>query len=141
MTQWKIFLACLVVGLLTAFGLRASTTPPSQPHAASPEPMPEPKPDPEPTGLLIDLGNADCPIGRDKVDGTTYVEWNNLRVGCCCPGCDTRFLNDPEGALKEAGIEWRELGEALDRYRNAPAAHKQHELVALRKRWKVIREP
>ncbi|MHC4941225.1 MAG: hypothetical protein ACYTHK_20005 [Planctomycetota bacterium] len=139
MTHWKIFLVCLLTGLLVAFGLRASITTASEPQVAHTQPKPETPP--EPAGLLVDLGNAECPIGGDKVDGETYVEWNNLRVGFCCPGCDTRFLEDPESALEKAGIEWQGVGAALDRYRDAPAAHKQHELEALRKRWKVIREP
>ncbi|MHC4847013.1 MAG: hypothetical protein ACYTEG_00990 [Planctomycetota bacterium] len=138
MSYWKTFCACLLIGLVTAFGLRATMS-------AAPEPekpaMKMQQPPPKGTGLLIDLGNQKCPIGGDAVDGTTYGEWNNLRVGFCCPGCDTRFLKEPEASLEKMGIEWRELSVAVARYHAAPSAHKQHELAALRKRWNVIREP
>ena len=142
MSYWKTFCACLLIGLVTAFGLRAtmSAAPePAKPTTAPPMQMQQPPP--KAAGLLIDLGNEKCPVGGDAIDGTTYGEWNNLRVGFCCPGCDTRFLKEPEATLEKAGIEWRELREAVARYHAAPAAHKQHELAALRKRWKIIREP
>ena len=114
LNHWKIFSACLLVGLLTAFGVRASTSTSVEPAAASPKPEPEPEPDSTPTGLLIDLGNAECPIGDDKVDGETYAEWNSVRVGFCCPGSDARLLKDPEATLDRRGIEWRELSEATE---------------------------
>jgi YHS domain-containing protein len=28
--------------------------------------------------------------------GTTIVEYNEKQYGFCCPGCDTKFVKDPE---------------------------------------------
>ena len=59
----------------------------------------------------------------------------------CCPGCDTKFLRDPENALRKAGIEFTELRDAIARYENAPPEHKKHALASIRERWTVVREP
>lgn len=40
--------------------------------------------------------NSTCPImaGRPvKSDTTTYVEYNGVKVGFCCTGCDTKWEN------------------------------------------------
>ena len=144
LTNWKLFAIFCLLGIVTALGLRASGGDTTAPHAAHrPEPAPKPGPAPreEPKSLLVDLGNTNCPINGGKVDGTTYTEWNNLRVAFCCPGCDTRFLKDPEAALEKAGIEWTEVAQSIAAYNTAPAEHRKHALDAIRKQWKVIREP
>jgi len=38
---------------------------------------------PQQGDLLIDLGNENCPIMGNPVDGKTYSTWNNLRIGHC----------------------------------------------------------
>jgi len=92
-------------------------------------------------GLLVDLGNRICPINEGEVDGSTYVEWNHMRVAFCCPGCDKKFLADPEAALDKAGIEWKGIADAIAAYRNASPEHKAHRLAELRSRATIIREP
>ncbi len=50
----------------------------------------------------IDLENEDCPIMGNHVDedDPTVVAYNGLIVRFCCPGCDTRFLDDPLARLR-----------------------------------------
>ena len=144
LANWKLFAGFCLIGFVAALGLRSSgddaEQPPMEPKPVT-KPAPEPAPEEGPKTLLVDLGNALCPINGGEVDGTTYTEWNNLRVGFCCPGCDTRFLKDPETALEKAGIEWTEVAKSIATYNAAPAEHRAHALDALRKQWKVIREP
>ena len=148
--NWKLFLAFLVIGVFAAFGLRAAGKGPE--HGATQRAM-EKKPDARAagagqkrvaeagTGLLIDLGNTRCPVmGGDVVD-EHFIEWNHLRVGFCCPGCDGRFLKDPEEALDSTEVDWREAARAVEDYVSAEGAHKGHKLEEIRKRWKVLREP
>lgn len=35
--------------------------------------------------------NANCPIGKEPVDGKTFVTYQGRTVGFCCPGCDKQF--------------------------------------------------
>jgi len=134
MKHLGLFTGCLVLGLVVALGLRAG--------GAEPETAPAtPSPEGEGSGLLVDLGNEVCPINEGEVDGSTYVEWNGMRVGFGCPGCDTKFLKDPVAALEKAGIAWQPLHDAIGSYRDAPADHKAHALDRLREHWTVVREP
>jgi hypothetical protein len=136
-THWKLFAACLLVGLVAALGLRAALSGPVEEPPREQEATAIPAP--EASGLLVDLGNENCPVMGGAVDGKTYEEWNHLRVGYCCPGCDRKFLVDPEGVLDDAGIEWREAAAAVKKYRDASSEHKAHALAAIEKRWKVVR--
>ncbi len=136
LANWKLFAGFCLIGFVAALGMRSSRD-----EAAEPKVTIEPAPREEPKTLLVDLGNALCPINGGEVDGTTYTEWNNLRVGFCCPGCDTRFLKDPETALEKTGIEWAEVAKSIAAYNAAPAEHRKHALDTIRKQWKVIREP
>ncbi|MDH3590518.1 MAG: hypothetical protein OER88_01475, partial [Planctomycetota bacterium] len=110
--HWLWCLAFLLLGVFLALGWRAraaTESGPASPHPmAAPEPAPQPKPAETKSGLLVDLGNTMCPVMDGDVDGETYFEWNGLRVGFCCPGCDDRFLSDPEGALDKTGAKWRD---------------------------------
>jgi YHS domain-containing protein len=36
--------------------------------------------------------NTLCPVGKEPIDGKTFVEHKGNRVGFCCPGCDSAFL-------------------------------------------------
>ena len=134
-----LFTGCLVLGFAVALGLRASFggESPAPPETAPATPSPPKKE----SGLLVDLGNELCPINEGEVDGSTYVEWTGMRVGFCCPGCDTKFLDAPEASLEKAGIEWKPLHDAIEAYRDAPPEHKAHALDRLRGRWTVVREP
>ena len=91
-------------------------------------------------GLLVDLGNEVCPVMKNKVDAEFFVEWNHLKVGFCCPGCDKRFLKNPEKTLDDAGVEWREAAAAIKAYMDASDEHKAHMLMKLKQRWKVVRQ-
>ncbi len=94
-----------------------------------------------PSGLLVDLGNATCPVMGGEPDGETWSEWNGLRVGHCCPGCTKRFLANPEALLDEAAPQWREAAAAVKTVNDAEGAAQKKALDALRKKWTVVREP
>ena len=141
--QWKLFAVFLFVGLFASFALRAAGRDPIDSKARSEPDPPEQarEPEAESQGLLIDLGNENCPVMGGEADGETYGEWKHLRVAYCCPGCDGKFQDDPEGVLDKAGIEWREAARAVSEYLAAGDEHKKHKLAAIRKRWKIVREP
>lgn len=42
-------------------------------------------------GELIPV-NATCPVGKERVDGKSFVTYKGKIVGFCCPGCDKQFL-------------------------------------------------
>jgi hypothetical protein len=151
----KLFAVFLLFGLVVSLGIRAArrgpeeaaktpeTAPAPDSHAghAPPKHGPEHGSGEEAGPLLVDLGNTICPINEGEVDGSTYVEWNHLRVGFCCPGCDRKFLAAPEASLEKAGIAWEEIAAAIEAYMNAPADQKEKRLEELRRKADIIREP
>lgn len=92
-------------------------------------------------GLLVDLGNAKCPVMGGDVDGKSYTEWNGLRVGHCCPGCSKKLLAYPEKVLADSKIEWKAAADAVKAVDAAKGADRAKALDALKKKWKVLREP
>jgi hypothetical protein len=36
--------------------------------------------------------NAICPVGKEPIDGRTFITDDDQRVGFCCPGCEPAFL-------------------------------------------------
>jgi YHS domain-containing protein len=40
-----------------------------------------------------------CPVMDTPIDPAVYVEYEGKRVYFCCPGCDEKFLADPERYL------------------------------------------
>ena len=123
---------CFLLGFLAVAGLRAT---PTARQAAEPEATPASP------GLLIDLGNEVCPVMGGNVNGKDYIEWNHLRIGFCCPGCDRDFLEDPEDALETIEADWRAARAAVEAYLSASPEHRGHQLEEIRKRWSVVREP
>ena len=95
----------------------------------------------EAAGLLVDLGNARCPIMGGKPDGETWSEWNGLRVGHCCPMCTAKFQADPQKSLDKAGIDWKPAAAAVKKVNDAKGEEREKALKALRSKWKVVREP
>ncbi|MHC4339903.1 MAG: hypothetical protein ACYSX0_06790 [Planctomycetota bacterium] len=61
--------------------------------------------DPVRMAAVVDLKNKTCPIGGEKVDGETFLDWNGVRVHLCCPGCDKKFRKNPAKALKKLDLE------------------------------------
>ena len=138
-----LFIIFLIAGLFVSLGFRSMGASPET-DAGAPPAEPQQPVDAKPetsAGLLIDLGNENCPVMGGEADGETYGEWKHLRVAYCCPGCDGKFQDDPEGVLDKAGIEWREAARAVSEYLAAGDEHKKHKLAAIRKRWKIVREP
>ncbi len=141
-----LVVGCLVVGLVLAIGLRAGQK--ASPSVRSPsddaptsKPTPKPKPAPAAKGLLVDLGNELCPALEAAVDGSTYIEWKQLRIGFCCPGCDQKFLKDPEAALDKTTPKWRDALAAIQVYDDAEPKHRAHMLAKLKEKWTVVRNP
>lgn len=93
------------------------------------------------SGLLVDLGNAKCPIMGGKPNGTTWSEWNGLRIGHCCGMCTSKFAADPEKAMKQAGIEWKGAAAAVKKVNEAKGADRDKAIAELKKQWTVLREP
>jgi hypothetical protein len=143
----SVFLIGALVGAALALGARAVIESSEdgghamhREHPGAAEKPAEKKPAAKKTGLLIDLGNENCPIMGQKVDGRTWSEWNGIRVGHCCPPCIEDFLAAPEKALDEAGIEWREVAAAVAAI-EAASGHERHALLAeTGKKFKVVRE-
>jgi hypothetical protein len=92
-------------------------------------------------GLLVDAGNAKCPVMGGKPDGKTWSEWNGLRVGHCCPMCTAKFAADPERYLKQAGVDWKAAVAAIRKVGEAKGADRAAALAELKKHWTVVREP
>jgi hypothetical protein len=138
------FALAFVVALLAGLALRPAPAAPDMKehdrHEKEQEKK-EPAPAPAKTGLLVDLGNAHCPVMDGEVNGESFIEWNHLRVGFCCAGCDARFLANPEKLLDKAAPEWREARKAIEAYLDAPPEHKAHRLEEIGARWKIVREP
>lgn len=47
-----------------------------------------------------------CPIGKKEIDPDSFIEFQGQKVYFCCPGCDKKFLKDPDlyfGQMKERG--------------------------------------
>ena len=136
-----LFAGLLLAGFALGLGLRACGS------GDAPAPAPERK---APAGvapvvpagdLLVDLGNATCPVMGGEVDGEHYVEWKGLRVGFCCAGCDRSFLKEPEKALATTQSDWRAALDAVAAWRDAAPGAKAEALQAIRARWTVLREP
>lgn len=92
-------------------------------------------------GLLVDLGNAECPVMGGGVDGKTITEWNGMQVNHCCPGCSKRFLKDPETLLDDVSPDWRSLRDAVVKFDAKKGDERAAALDAIRARWTLVREP
>jgi len=150
------FMLGILVGGALALGVRAAILNLDDgPHAAhgghagvempADKPMEKPEPGPaaadEPKGFLLDLGNEKCPIMGKKVNGRTWSEWNGLRIGHCCPPCVEDLLADPEKALDEAGIEWRDAAKMVAAV-NAASGHARMTLIdGAKKKYGIVRMP
>ena len=118
-----LFVLGLAIGGLVIFGVRAASldAPNTDPHAAHPpkpspaaadphdghEPTPEKQteePPPTPTSARLPE-NTICPVMGNPVDPEVFVDYKGRRIGFCCPGCDTLFLEEPEKFLKKVDAE------------------------------------
>lgn len=45
------------------------------------------------TGQNTEAVNAMCPVGKEPIDGKTFVQHDGKTIGFCCPGCDKAFMN------------------------------------------------
>ena len=110
------------------------------PGMKMPEPPSEPD-EPAATGFLLDLGNEKCPIMGNAVNGKTWSEWKGLRIGHCCPPCIKKLLADPEKALDDAGIEWREAAKLVAAVNAASGNERMKLLADAEERYGVVRTP
>jgi Cu(I)/Ag(I) efflux system membrane fusion protein len=49
----------------------------------------------EETNQVINFNNTHCPVMGGEVNGKDFIEYNGIRYGICCLGCDKTFLADP----------------------------------------------
>ena len=91
--------------------------------------------------VLLDLGNTSCPVMGGDADGKTYTEWNGLRVGHCCAGCNKRFLKNPESLLDEVSPKWRAAAAAAKAIDAAKGDERKALLAKTAKSWTVVRQP
>lgn len=147
----RLFVGALLLGALLTLGLRAALGPgeaggmtgdehAGHDHGAHVE-HDVPTPPDQGTGLLIDLANQTCPVMGNPVSGHAFSEWNGLRIGHCCPGCDKQLAEDPEGFLDEAAPGWRDALAAVERVREARGAEREEALRELRENYEVVRDP
>lgn len=99
------------------------------------------EPVPEVPGTLVNLANTKCPVKGGEVDGKSYGEWNGLRVGYCCEGCDEKFQANAAKLLDAAKIAWKPIAEAVKAVDAAKGADRVKALEALKKKYKVLRDP
>ena len=86
---------------------------PDEPAPAPAPDEPAPAPAPEHAGHGTGSGmesdrlpeNEICPVMGNEVDPDVYVDYKGRRIGFCCPGCDEKFLADPEKYLKKVDAE------------------------------------
>ena len=43
------------------------------------------------TGQNTEAVNAMCPVGKEPIDGKTFVQHDGKTIGFCCPGCDKQY--------------------------------------------------
>ena len=73
-------------------------------------------------GALMEMGNKQCIVSGDKVDGKHFVEYQGKRYGLCCRMCANKFYKDPEKYTTPTGKT------AADSEKSEPeAAGEQHE--------------
>lgn len=46
-----------------------------------------------------------CPVMGGKINKDVYVDYEGKRVYFCCPGCETKFMEDPEMYIKQMEAE------------------------------------
>lgn len=93
------------------------------------------------TGVLLQLGNAVCPVMGGEPDGHTYTDWNGLRVDHCCAPCSERFLKNPESLLDEKRLDWRDAVKAAAVIDAASGEQRAALMASAAERWKVLRAP
>jgi hypothetical protein len=91
--------------------------------------------------VLLDLGNKACPVMGGDSDGKTFTEWNGLRVGHCCPGCNKRFLKNPESLLDEVSPKWRAAAASAKAIDAATGEARKALLSKAAKTYTVVRQP
>ncbi|MEZ6232919.1 MAG: hypothetical protein R3B68_01905 [Phycisphaerales bacterium] len=82
MKPFTMLLCCAAPCLALLAGAAATATPQTQAKAQS---------QPAARDTAPPIVNANCPVAGSPIDGTTFVEFEGVRVGFCCPGCDSRF--------------------------------------------------
>lgn len=142
---FAVLLGWIAAGLLLGLGVRSSLRGPVPVRA---ERAPEPT-GPATTGaetgpvradreVLVDLGNADCPVMGRPVDGKTYSVFRGVRIGHCCPPCRRELLEDPERVLDAAGLPWREAAAAAEQIAGSSGEARERALAAARERFGVV---
>ncbi|MBT9555794.1 MAG: YHS domain-containing protein [Myxococcales bacterium] len=99
---WKLTLLSALTLSATAF---ATASPSHDDGGDPPTPPPANSPRTDKPADIIDLSNENCPVMGGKAEADVYIDYEGVRVHFCCPGCDRRFLKDPDKYLKVLGID------------------------------------
>ena len=154
-----IFAFAIAVGLAVALVIRASTGAEHEHGSKAMHGMPTSRPTTRPatrpataasaadataepvmsSEIVIDLQNDSCPIGHKAPLDSEFVVWSGLRVGFCCPGCDSTFLEDPPKHLAAAGIEYQEALAAIRAYGSAPEEDRPALLEQIQEKFTVVK--
>ncbi len=53
----------------------------------------------------VTVAQTICPVMGGEINKDVYVDYEGQRVYFCCPGCEEKFLEDPEKYLKKMAAE------------------------------------
>lgn len=59
-----------------------------------------------------EIKQTNCPIMGGKINPDVFVDYKDMRIFFCCPGCDGEFMKDPEkhiAKMKADGVEIMKL--------------------------------
>jgi YHS domain-containing protein len=51
------------------------------------------------------IAQKTCPVMGNPIDPEVYLDYQGRRIYFCCPGCDEKFLADPEKYLPKVAAE------------------------------------
>ena len=87
---------------------------------------------------LIDLGNVKCPTCDESVDSGVVEDWRHLRVHLAHPECMRAFDANPESALDESGVDWREAARVAREINHLSGSAQHAALAKAQDRWRVL---
>lgn len=64
--------------------------------------------------VALEAINKNCPIGKEAIDGETFITYDGHTIGFCCGGCDSKFLAwsqaDKDAFVKASLAEGQDSG-------------------------------
>ena len=87
---------------------------------------------------LIDLGNVKCPTCDESAGLDVVEDWHHLRVHLAHAECMRAFDANPERALDESGIDWREAARVAREINHLSGSARDGALAKVQDRWRVL---